>query len=98
MQAAEVLCVPVEDVRPVVADTDSVGYNDMTGGSRTTNASGHAAYNAAKEAIGKMSERAAKVWDISADEVEFNNGLFTAKSDPEVGDLMALLYIYRSRH
>ena len=84
MQAAEVLGIPAEDVRPTVADTESVGYNDNTAGSRTTNASGHAAYNAAQEALTKMAERAAKVWDIKPEEVQFEDAVFSAKSDPEL--------------
>ena len=37
---AEVLGLDVNDVRPLVADTDSIGYTDVTGGSRTTVARG----------------------------------------------------------
>src|SRR5258707_13211571 len=33
MQLAEALGIAAEDVRPVVGDTDMVGYNDVTGGS-----------------------------------------------------------------
>src|SRR5207247_180746 len=36
MQAAEVLGIAAEEVRPAVADTDSVGYTAVTGGSRAT--------------------------------------------------------------
>ena len=35
MQAAEVLGLTAEDVHPSVADTDSIGYTGVTGGSRT---------------------------------------------------------------
>ena len=40
MQAAEVLGIAAESVRPTVVDTDSVGYTAVTGGSRTTYATG----------------------------------------------------------
>ena len=43
MQAAEVLGIPAEDVHPTVVDTDSVGFTAVTGGSRTTFATGWAA-------------------------------------------------------
>ena len=43
MQLAEALGIGAEDVKPTVADTDMVGYNDVTGGSRVTFASGWAA-------------------------------------------------------
>ena len=84
MQAAETLGIPAEDVLITVADTEGVGYNDPTGGSRTTNASGYAAYLAAQEAIGQLKTRAARVWDIDPDGVDFANGLFTSRSDPEL--------------
>ena len=34
MITAEVLGLPITDVRPIVADTDSIGHTDVTGGSR----------------------------------------------------------------
>ncbi|MCZ2146510.1 MAG: xanthine dehydrogenase family protein molybdopterin-binding subunit, partial [Bryobacterales bacterium] len=43
MQAAEVLGIPAESVHPTVVDTDSVGFTAVTGGSRTTFATGMAA-------------------------------------------------------
>src|SRR5581483_2075970 len=42
IMAAEVLGVPVDRVRPVVADTAGIGYSMLTGGSRTTFAVGMA--------------------------------------------------------
>ena len=76
MQAAEVLGISAESVTPTVADTDSVGYTDVTGGSRTAFATGYAAYNAAQDVKEQMIQRAAKLWDVDADEVEFSDGLF----------------------
>ena len=64
MQAAEVLGIPAEDVDPTVGDTDSVGYTFLTGGSRTTFATGWAAYECAQEIKQKMIERAASIWDV----------------------------------
>ena len=49
MQLAEALGIRAEDVRPSVADTDSVGYTDVTGGSRVAYATGWAAYEAAQD-------------------------------------------------
>ena len=46
MQAAEVLGVDVMRINPQVADTDSVGYTAQSDGSRTTFATGWAAYEA----------------------------------------------------
>ncbi len=66
MQAAEVLGIPAEDVRPTVVDTDSVGFTAVTGGSRTTFATGWAAYEAAQDVVRQMKERAAKLWETDA--------------------------------
>ena len=44
MQLAETLGIAAEDVNPRVVDTDSVGFNDGTGGSRVTFATGYATY------------------------------------------------------
>src|SRR5713101_5266431 len=51
---AEVLGLDVNDVRPLVADTDSIGYTDVTGGSRTTVATGLAVYEAAQDAVRQL--------------------------------------------
>jgi CO/xanthine dehydrogenase Mo-binding subunit len=63
MQAAETLGIPYEDVRPTVVGTDGVGYTDVTGGSRTTFATGYAAVEAARDVIRQMQERLARRWD-----------------------------------
>ena len=68
MQAAEVLGIPAEDIRPSVVDTDSIGYTAVTGGSRTTFATGWAAYEAAQSVKQQMIERAASIWDVDADD------------------------------
>ena len=84
MQAAEVLGIPAEDVHPSVLDTDSVGYTNVTGGSRTAFATGWAAYEAAQEVKRKLMERAAVIWDASIDDVDYNGSVLTHKSDPEL--------------
>jgi xanthine dehydrogenase molybdenum-binding subunit len=81
MITAEVLGMEVTDVRPVVADTDSVGHTDVTGGSRTTFATGMAVYNAAQDALRQLKERAAKMLEKKVEEVEFIDGKITAKGD-----------------
>jgi CO/xanthine dehydrogenase Mo-binding subunit len=63
MQAAEALGIPYEDVRPTVAGTDGIGYTDVTGGSRTTFATGYAAHDAALDVITQMKQRIAARWD-----------------------------------
>jgi xanthine dehydrogenase molybdenum-binding subunit len=78
MVAAEVLGVEAEDVRPIVADTDSIGHTDVTGGSRITLATGMAVYEAAEDVVRQLKERAAKLWEKKPEEVEFNNGRLSA--------------------
>lgn len=78
MQAAEVLGIPAEDVRPAVVDTDSIGYTAMTGGSRTTFATGWAAYEAARDVVRQMRQRAAILWEVDAASVKVQRGLFRA--------------------
>ena len=84
MQAAEVLGISAEDIRPTVVDTDSIGYTAVTGGSRTTFATGWAAYEAAQSVKQQMIERAASIWDVEADSVEMTDGVIKSKSDPEL--------------
>jgi CO/xanthine dehydrogenase Mo-binding subunit len=84
MQAAEVLGIPAEDVHPSVGDTDSVGFTFLTGGSRTTFASGWAACEAAQDIKQKMIARAASIWDVSEGDVELVQGVFQHKSEPEL--------------
>ncbi|MCA9079551.1 MAG: xanthine dehydrogenase family protein molybdopterin-binding subunit [Planctomycetaceae bacterium] len=73
MQFAEVLGIPVEDVQPIVADTDSVGYTDVTGGSRVTMATGMAAYKTALAIRDLMCERAARIWECDVEQVRYND-------------------------
>ena len=84
MQAAEVLGIPAEDVHPSVGDTDSVGYTFLTGGSRTTFATGWASYEAAQEIKSKMIDRAAKIWEVQAEDVDLIDGSFLHKSDTDL--------------
>ena len=77
--AAEELGIPYEQVKAVVADTSTLGYNDMTDGSRGTFSSSMATIFAARNAIKVMRERAAKMWDISVDDVVWEDGHAKAK-------------------
>jgi CO/xanthine dehydrogenase Mo-binding subunit len=72
--AAETLGIGFDKVRTIVADTASLGYNDVTEGSRVTHSSGLATVSAAKEAIQKLCGRAAKMWGIPEEAVEWRDG------------------------
>ncbi len=81
MIAAEVLGLRAEQVRPSVGDTDSIGQTDVTGGSRVTLATGLAVYEAAHDAVRQLKERAARLWQISPDDVEYADGCLTARNN-----------------
>jgi xanthine dehydrogenase molybdenum-binding subunit len=85
MQAAEVLGLRAEDVKPTVVDTDAIGYTGSTGGSRTTYDTGLAAIAAAEEVKRQMQARAARIWEAQAEDVEFRDGVFTCTKHPEDG-------------
>lgn len=74
MQLAETLGITAEAVMPTVGDTDSVGYTDVTGGSRVTFATGYAAYEAARDIQRQMVKRAARIWEVDAAKVTYENG------------------------
>ncbi len=74
LMAAEELGIEYAKVRAIVADTSSLGYNDVTDGSRVTFASGMAVIKSARAAIKIMCERAAGIWDIPVDAVEWEDG------------------------
>ena len=81
MQMAETLGIGAEDINPKVADTDSVGYTDITGGSRVTFATGLAAIEAGKDIISQMKGRAARLWECEEGEVEFADAVFSQDSN-----------------
>ncbi len=83
MQAAEVLGIPAESVNPTVVDTNSIGYTAVTGGSRTTYATGYAAYEAAQDVVEQMKGRAAKLWDVDEANVQFVDGEFSSINGKE---------------
>ncbi|PQO42087.1 xanthine dehydrogenase family protein molybdopterin-binding subunit [Blastopirellula marina] len=77
MQLAETLGIAAEDVHPKVVDTDSVGYTDVTGGSRTTFATGLAAYEVGLDLRKQLCRRAATLWECEAEDVTFEAGTFS---------------------
>jgi CO/xanthine dehydrogenase Mo-binding subunit len=74
MMAAEVLGLPVEKVRPIVADTASIGFSMVTGGSRTTFATGMAVTQAARKVVEDLERRAAMLWDVPLESVAWRDG------------------------
>ena len=83
-QLAEVLGIPVEDVSPQVADTDTIGFTSNTGGSGVAFKTGWTAYEAAQDIKRQLIDRAATMWETSPEEVEYVDGVLQHKSDPEL--------------
>ena len=76
MQLAETLGIKATDVRPQVADTDSVGYTFLTGGSRVTFATGLAAYKLGLDLQEQMKARAAVLWECDPTDITVENGTY----------------------
>ena len=83
-QLAEVLGIAMEDISTQIGDTDSIGFTSNTGGSGVTFKTGIAAYTAGLDIKRQMVERAAKIWEVSEEDVEYENGALHHKSDPEL--------------
>jgi CO/xanthine dehydrogenase Mo-binding subunit len=74
LMVAEELGIPVERVKPSVGDTDSVGFTEVTGGSRVCYATGMAVIEAARDVREQLRARAAKMWGVAVDETRWEQG------------------------
>jgi len=74
MMVAEVLQIPAEKVRTIVGDTASIGFTFLTGGSRVTFSTGMAVTMAAEKVVDQLKHRAATIWDITPDAVDWRDG------------------------
>jgi CO/xanthine dehydrogenase Mo-binding subunit len=74
MMAAEELGVDIESIRVQIGDTGQLGFNFLTGGSRATFSSGMATVEAAREVIREACKRAARLWELPEDAVEYRKG------------------------
>lgn len=77
MQLAEAMDISYEQVSARVVDTDTVSYNDVTGGSRTTFATGLAAFNLGQQLKQEMKRRLAEQWEVAAENVTYEDGVFS---------------------
>ncbi|MFN3236558.1 MAG: xanthine dehydrogenase family protein molybdopterin-binding subunit [Pseudomonadales bacterium] len=75
LMAAEQMGMPAENFKPIVADTENVAFSAGTGGSRTTFATGMAVIEAAQDVISQMKERAAALWNVTPDQVDWADGV-----------------------
>lgn len=78
MQFAEAFGTPYEDIRIQVVDTESVGYTEVTGGSRVTYATGFAVHELAQQLKQRIREAMAGVWEVPADSIAAEDGVYRA--------------------
>ncbi|MCI0546953.1 MAG: xanthine dehydrogenase family protein molybdopterin-binding subunit [Candidatus Rokubacteria bacterium] len=77
--AADELGIPYDKVRPIIGDTGSLGFNFLTGGSRSAFSGSMAVVEAARQIKADLCARAAKLWELTPDQVEFAGGQVRAK-------------------
>jgi CO/xanthine dehydrogenase Mo-binding subunit len=87
--AAETLGVDYNTVRAIVADTASVGYTHVTGGSRVTFATGTAVVTGAKTVVKELCKRAALIWGVDEEGVVWDDG-HAKPASSNVGDFKPL--------
>ncbi|HSI02470.1 MAG TPA: xanthine dehydrogenase family protein molybdopterin-binding subunit [Reyranella sp.] len=72
--AAELLGVDYRRVNVLIGDTASIGFSNLTGGSRVTFASAMVVTQSAEKVIKQLCSRAAKIWKIDEEAVVWDNG------------------------
>ena len=80
LMAAEELGIDVYSITPVVADTEAVGFTDVTEGSRATFATGKAVVEACRELKVELCRRAAQTMGVDEAEVEWVDGAAVSPS------------------
>lgn len=83
--AAEMLGIDYRKVRAQIGDTNNIGISAVTGGSRVTFASGIVVKEATDQVIKSLKSRAAKIWGIEAEAVEWKDGA-AYPAGPNAGD------------
>ena len=71
---AELLGIDYKRVSVLIGDTATIGYSNLTGGSRVLFASGMAVTDSTEKVIVSLKVRAAKIWDIDPEAVDWEDG------------------------
>ncbi len=71
---AELLGIDYNRVSVLIGDTATIGFSNLTGGSRVLFASAMVVTQSAEKVITQLKERAAKIWKIDADAVTWEDG------------------------
>ncbi len=90
IMAAETLGVAYESVRVTIADTGSLGYSMLTGGSRVTFATGKAVVEACRKIITTLTERAAHLFGVEQAQVEWRDGAADCLAGDRSGESLSI--------
>src|ERR1700758_411863 len=71
---AELLGIDYRRVSVIIGDTQTVGFSNLTGGSRVLFASSMVVTQSTEKIIQTLRERAAKIWNIDPEAVKWENG------------------------
>ena len=71
---AELLGIHHDKVSVLIGDTATIGYSNLTGGSRVLFASAMVVTESAKIVIKQLKQRAAKIWGIDEEAIDWENG------------------------
>src|ERR1700754_435709 len=71
---AELLGIDYRRVSVLIGDTATIGFSNLTGGSRVLFASSIVVTQSAEKVITTLRERAAKIWEIDPEAVKWENG------------------------
>jgi CO/xanthine dehydrogenase Mo-binding subunit len=71
---AELMGIDYKRVSVIIGDTQTVGFSNLTGGSRVLFASAMVVTQSAEKVISTLRERAAKLWNIDPEAVKWENG------------------------
>jgi CO/xanthine dehydrogenase Mo-binding subunit len=71
---AELLGIDYRRVSVIIGDTQTVGFSNLTGGSRVLFASAMVVTESTEKVIKTLCQRAAKIWEIDPEAVKWENG------------------------
>jgi CO/xanthine dehydrogenase Mo-binding subunit len=71
---AELLGIDYKRVSVIIGDTQTIGFSNLTGGSRVLFASSMVVTQSTEKIIQTLRERAAKIWEIDPEAVKWENG------------------------
>lgn len=78
---AELIGIEHSRVNVIIGDTQTIGFSNLTGGSRVTFASAMVATASCEKVIGQLKDRAAKIWKIDAEAVKWEDGMALPAGD-----------------